>query len=508
MEHGIECGVYHQHPVLAPEKFGEEPDYQFISVRSPMHHVWSQFTEIKYDGWGKMITRDTDFLRSGDTADSDLIDFESWLDHFITPDGSFLSDPYGPKYDGYNPANMQARYLTSKLPNPHLVNDGDTFEPSEMNAIESYKEHDWVAIIDFFHESLCLLYYRFQPTERGLNAQKYLNEKCTCNAQQESSVSAVHVVHHDGGHRSSLLDLSPNIKEKIMNLTKIDRPVFKNILQDFMHDMIWLETILGRRILCDEKLETATKELAYLDLNFTEMYRTMKRDENNIESDVKEQKENGFIVVTIFKNEAMNFAEWMSHYMWQGASHFYLIDNGSTDDWNSTILPEYREKITVIKVEVRHVQIRSYNSLLPMLREKHPHDWALVIDLDEFLYGKPPETIASYLSKVSNDVGQVIIPWKMFGSGNHTSHPESVRCSFVRCSNHPEDTLSKHSTCKTHVNTKGIVRISRVDRFIIHEHLMITPHLPGFQTHQEINDLQLNHYSIQLKEYFKRIKMK
>ena len=473
-----------------------------------MHHVWSQFTEIKYDNWGELITRGINFSRSGDTPDSDLVDFVSWLDHFINHDGSFVSDPYELKYDGYNPANMQARYLTSKHPNPHLVNNGDTFEPSEADAIESYKKHDWVGINDFFHESLCLFYFRFATNNPKDDAQRYVEEKCTCSVRQKSSVSAVHVMHHDRGHRSTLLDLSPTTINKVMNLTKIDRPLFKHILQDFIRDMIWLESALGRRILCDEKLETATKELAYLDLSVAETYYFLKGDKNNFNSEMEEQNDSGFIVVSIFKNEAMNFAEWISHYLWQGASHFYLIDNGSTDDWKSTILSKHLEKITVISYEARHVQIRSYNSLLPMLQQKHPHDWALVVDLDEFLFGKPPEKIASYLLKVSNDIGQVTIPWTMFGSSNHTSHPESVRCSFVRCSNHTEDTPSIYSTCKVHANTKGIARISRVESFNIHKHLMITPHLPGFQTHYETKNLQLNHYAIQSKDYFEKIKLK
>ena len=57
------------------------------------------------------------------------------------------------------------------------------------------------------------------------------------------------------------------------------------------------------------------------------------------------------------------------------------------------------------------IQRRSYRSLLPMLQERHSNDWALIVDVDEFLYAKPPETVASYLSTVSDDIGQVHIRW-------------------------------------------------------------------------------------------------
>ena len=106
-----------------------------------------------------------------------------------------------------------------------------------------------------------------------------------------------------------------------------------------------------------------------------------------------------------------NITEWISHYLWQGASHFYLIDNNSTDNWMSAIPPEELERITVLRNKERHIQIDSYNSLLPMLRDNHMQDWALIVDLDEFLYAKPSETVASYFSRVSDDIGQVRIPW-------------------------------------------------------------------------------------------------
>ena len=91
------------------------------------------------------------------------------------------------------------------------------------------------------------------------------------------------------------------------------------------------------------------------------------------------QKDGGFVVVAVFKNEGMNFAEWISHYLWQGASHFYLIDNGSTDDWKSNLSLKDLARINVTRNEGSHIQTHSYNSLLPMLQERHSKDWALIV---------------------------------------------------------------------------------------------------------------------------------
>merc|ERR1719343_610961 len=111
----------------------------------------------------------------------------------------------------------------------------------------------------------------------------------------------------------------------------------------------------------------------------------------------------------------MNLAEWISHYRWQGASHFYLIDNGSTDDWKDKV-KDFEDLMTVKRDEKRHIQKSVYNSLLPTLQKNHPNDWVLIVDLDEFLYARPPETIPSYLSMTPHDISQVLVNWKMFGS--------------------------------------------------------------------------------------------
>ena len=42
-------------------------------------------------------------------------------------------------------------------------------------------------------------------------------------------------------------------------------------------------------------------------------------------------------VLAMFKNESMIIQEWIKHYIEEGVEHFYLIDNGSTDDYYEKI---------------------------------------------------------------------------------------------------------------------------------------------------------------------------
>jgi len=216
------------------------------------------------------------------------------------------------------------------------------------------------------------------------------------------------------------------------------------------------------------------------------------------------QNYSGFVVVAIFKDEATNFKEWISHYLWQGASHFYLIDNGSTDDWESTIPKKVHTRITVTRNELKHAQSLLYNSLIPMLKEKHPDDWALVVDLDEFLYARLPEKVSSFLSKVPDDICQVHIRWKIFGSSGHVSQPKGgVRCSFTRCGVEARKRHGRKGICGYHINSKSAVKVSKLSSFKVHSHVMN----PGCGAYYETNGLQLNHYRIQSKEWFEKVKM-
>ena len=91
----------------------------------------------------------------------------------------------------------------------------------------------------------------------------------------------------------------------------------------------------------------------------------------------------GFAVVAIFKDEALTIAEWMSHYRWQGAKHFFLIDNGSSDNWMKE-LGTLRD-VTVTTRPEKYKQTEHYDSYLPVLREEHMCDWALVVDIDDIV---------------------------------------------------------------------------------------------------------------------------
>lgn len=84
--------------------------------------------------------------------------------------------------------------------------------------------------------------------------------------------------------------------------------------------------------------------------------------------------------MAIFKNETMNLKMWLDHYLWQGVEHFYLIDNGSTDN-PMTILQEYIDKGIVsyyFKPE-KYNQIKHYREVFDSEKLKEIIKFAFIV---------------------------------------------------------------------------------------------------------------------------------
>ena len=268
-EAGVEHSVSYQQQYTC-----KDADYTLISLRSPRHHVWSQFTMCKYSRWGKRVTRKSnDFPRSGDKFEDDEVDFDSWLSHFAS-----MGNETNNHFNCYHPANFQTRALTSPLANVHDGRGG--FNPNITLAMDIYKDLDFVALVEFVHESQCMLYYRLGDNAPSA-AAAYLSESCHCEEQHKEhhkNETTVYVQHHSMGKRSNLRDLPTAALSKVATLTSADSFIYLNALKHFMDEIVWLESedALGRRIVCDDVLNKWEPELAYLDsgrFNVTQLYR-------------------------------------------------------------------------------------------------------------------------------------------------------------------------------------------------------------------------------------------
>lgn len=187
-------------------------------------------------------------------------------------------------------------------------------------------------------------------------------------------------------------------------------------------------------------------------------------------------------VLAMFKNESATLREWLQHYIEQGAAHFILLNNGSTDDWSSSVrgFP-----VQVLDKPKRHAQIEHYNSVLASVKR---FAWCLVVDIDEYMYARKG-TLSAFVQSLPPHVSQVLVHWAMFGSSGHVQQPPSVRKHFT------------WRRAQLSTNTKGLVRTSQVVSLNIHAHTV------SGSTVVNDTDLALNHYVIMSWAHFAAVKM-
>jgi hypothetical protein len=256
-------------------------------------------------------------------------------------------------------------------------------------------------------------------------------------------------------------------------------------------------------------------------------------------------------VVAIFKNESHIMEEWIRHYLQEGVDHFFLIDNGSTDG-SYPVLNQLTERVTVFRDPQKNSQIILYNR--HCLQPAKGFEWALVCDLDEFVYAKNGfKTIAEYLHQVPSETVQVTVPWKMFGSSGLNStdlpstenQPPLVVPYFTRRADYDKPpafpknlegvqvSLLKDSAgnaLKFSLN-KSLVRTKMLKRIMIHCHSLhrvpagstVSSYLGktgaerlhfkwfsmGLASEYVLQNsaLNLNHYAIQSLDWYTRVKM-
>lgn len=220
------------------------------------------------------------------------------------------------------------------------------------------------------------------------------------------------------------------------------------------------------------------------------------------------------VVVAIFKNESGAMKEWLQHYVNQGVDHFYMINNDSTDNWKSKI---QGFPVTVYSDDTPSKQIEHYNNYC-LEEVKKNAEWVMVIDLDEFMYARKGfRTIPEYLDTLNNNIGEVRVKFKMFGSNGHIKQPESLVNGFTKRkkSNHkgPDKTTGSPTCDGINNQVKSIVRVNNLVSFIIHSHNLkllskiIT--LPETTLESDLTEqpLHLNHYWTQSWEWFQEHKI-
>jgi glycosyltransferase involved in cell wall biosynthesis len=204
------------------------------------------------------------------------------------------------------------------------------------------------------------------------------------------------------------------------------------------------------------------------------------------------------ILCAVFKNESHILSEWIQHYLQRGVDHIYLINDHSTDDYRS-IIERYGDKITLFHNDIitkdvgRQMQIYE-KYVRPILSTSK---WAMVLDLDEFLYSPTNQSFYEILESYSSRA-QLKVDWLHFGSNGHEIQPISAVAGFTKRANFTRQ--------QEYYSFKTIFQTEFLKEFAVHEHKV-----QGLTIHLAYDDdnpppLVINHYNLQSRDFYMNVK--
>lgn len=209
-------------------------------------------------------------------------------------------------------------------------------------------------------------------------------------------------------------------------------------------------------------------------------------------------------VGAVFKNEAHIMDEWIQHYLFHGVEHFYLINDGSTDDF-LPIIEKYKDKVTLVNNHIANEnagrQDLIYNTYLkPIL---HDTKWIAILDLDEFMYSPYYIDIKHVIKKYEN-YSQISVKWNHFGSNGHVEQPQKVVESFTKRAKNDFNYTQPFSWKLFYV--KSIIKSEKCISFSLHES-SIHGETKQIKNNETISaELIINHYAIQSYKWFMNVK--
>jgi hypothetical protein len=199
-------------------------------------------------------------------------------------------------------------------------------------------------------------------------------------------------------------------------------------------------------------------------------------------------------LVCIAKDEDDYIDEWVDYHLKLGVDRVFIYEN----DWRS----ERRDGVTTIPFDGPGRQIYAYNDFIFTNGETGiVYDWAIFIDVDEFICLKKHKTIKDFLREygsIPSQVDGIAMNWMTFGS-NNASPSGSVLERFTRRAENPERHI------KLIVNLNG-------DRLMMGPH-----HSYGFwiDTNGQVGSgqnnfvpatdvIQLNHYFCKTRQEYEK----
>jgi glycosyltransferase involved in cell wall biosynthesis len=211
-------------------------------------------------------------------------------------------------------------------------------------------------------------------------------------------------------------------------------------------------------------------------------------------------------VCLCIKNEAKYIEEFIQHYIDQGVDHFYIVNNNSDDNIEEVLdKSNYKLNVTLItdnrdmkilksdEGQYGHKQL-IVDNLYDIIKEET--EWAILVDADEFMYGKNGHTIKSYLSSIDENIGCIYVIWNIINpykdENNNLISEFSIKNNVKRI-NH--DLMSKLPDNIKFANDFG--------KSIFKTNLLIHPNNFWIHLVKIFHGKTINNYNIERHDIFK-----
>ena len=245
-----------------------------------------------------------------------------------------------------------------------------------------------------------------------------------------------------------------------------------------------------------------------------------KREENPQKNKkrIKMNKKYNFSIGVMFKDEAHIMEEWIQHYLRIGVDRIYMINHQSGDSYMDILTKYVNEKVLTLyhsdHKPKRLAQIKQYNEkITPHVKDSQ---WFAFLDMDEFLYSRKNNNIIDILN--NSEYNSYSVPWINFGSNGLLDTPKSAVKSFTSRAdyNNPNNVYIALRQFKTVFNTDTFNKVVELHSVGGQKNRMHKRHeivkLSQLKTlnedHVKQMDLAINHYSVQSKNWYEKIKNK
>ncbi len=203
-------------------------------------------------------------------------------------------------------------------------------------------------------------------------------------------------------------------------------------------------------------------------------------------------------VMAILKDEAPNMEEWLCHHLAIGVDHFFLYDNGSTDELHEVLKP-YADHgvVTTVFFPLRGLQRDANNHVVRFFGDTT--EWIAYVDIDEFLVPENDESISEVMARYP-DAEQVLVSRKEFCYSGHRTPPAGlVTENYREHSVQVPRVGTSEILAKPIIRPRGTARVGIHNATTVHGRTVNTAGKPTSERATVIADpsyanLQMNHY--------------